>query len=59
MANRRAEYEKWKRLVDRNLDNLVGFDSEWLPDAPYSRWYQEGKSPLQAAIAALRWATRY
>lgn len=53
----KLSFEEWKKLVDRHLENMLGgLDSECLPDAPYRRWYDEGKSPLVAAAKAIRHA---
>lgn len=57
--NKRYPYKAWKLLVDKNLERMCGMDSEWLPDADYTRWYEEGKTPLMAAKLALKNAKEY
>jgi hypothetical protein len=58
--NKRMSYEDWKKAVNQCLLSRYGIeDAEWLPDAPYARWYQERITPFTAAQKAFAHAQRY
>lgn len=47
-------FEQWMRKVDVELLRLQFVDSMDLPDIDYHDLYDEGRSPLTAAKAAIR-----
>lgn len=45
-------FEKWKQLVDQEVQARFGVSADDLPDAPYRDWHDESLSPKEAAIEA-------
>lgn len=56
---RKKTFEEWKSIVDSILLEKVSMTSEELPDMPYRRWYDEGKTPAMAARGAIALAKTY
>lgn len=51
-------YEQWSKEVDQEIQRQVGLSADDLPDWPQRDWYEDGKSPKQAAKSAIARAKR-
>lgn len=47
-------FEDWMREVDQTLARELGMISDDLIDVCYRDWYDDGKTPTQAAKKAIR-----
>ncbi len=57
MAQKKS-YENWSKDLDQQVQALCGMSYQDLPDQPYHDWYDDGKSPKQAARTAVARAKR-
>lgn len=47
-------FPEWMKAVDEIIERRLGLSSADLPDCCYRDWYDEGVSPLTAAVRAIR-----
>jgi hypothetical protein len=45
----RLDLQDWMRQVGRELFRLIGADVFDLPDKPYADWFDDGRTPEEAA----------
>ncbi len=53
-SHEEVAFAQWMRLVDRNIDRLVGLTSGDLPDWGYRDAHDDDLMPVEAARLALR-----
>lgn len=56
-ATTKRTFEEWMALVDAAVQSRTGMSADDLPDCCYRDWYDDGLSPKQAAIRAIKAAT--
>jgi hypothetical protein len=59
MTKREADFDTWKRLVDRACVNRCGMDTEMLPDWDFRTAYDNGMSAVDAARRVITNAKNY
>lgn len=52
----KVTFEVWMRCVNHHVHTLCGLSVHDLPDCCFKDWYDDGKSPLNAAKKAIRMA---
>lgn len=49
-------FKNWMKMVDKEVGKKVGISAQDLPDVPYADWHDDGMSPKQAAVKAIKMA---
>ncbi len=53
-SSRKATFEEWKKLVDKEVIARTGMSADDLPDYAYRDCYDDGVSPKNTAARAIR-----
>lgn len=46
-------FERWMQAVDAEIERKLGLTSDDLPDCCYRDWFDDGRTPVSAANAAI------
>lgn len=46
-------FKEWMIKVEAEMDRIIGFSVNDLPDQPWRRWFNEGLEPSEAAHRAI------
>lgn len=46
-------FEQWMKKVNQNISEVAGLSSDDLADQTYMDWFEDGMTPMEAAMEAL------
>jgi hypothetical protein len=53
MEDKNMTFEQWMKKVDQNISEVAGLSSNDLADQNYMDWFEDGMTPMEAAMEAL------